>query len=111
LDLPPAEPADPLPVVIDQVVGFSLVDALFPLFGIFFLLLGSALISASEVAFFSMKSGILEDLTKGSASSMRIQRLLARPRHLLATLLIANNLFNISIVILSYQLFDRLMPG
>lgn len=58
-----------------------------------------------------MKSGNLEDLTKGSASSMRIQRLLARPRHLLATLLIANNLFNISIVIVSYQLFDRLMPG
>ncbi len=111
MDLPPAEPADPLPVVIDQVVGFSLVDALFPLFGIFLLLLGSALISASEVAFFSMKSGLIADLTKGSASSMRIQRLLARPRHLLATLLIANNLFNISIVIVSYQLFDRLMPG
>jgi gliding motility-associated protein GldE len=111
LDIPPSEPADPLPTIIDQAATFGPVDGFFSLIGIFILLLGSALISASEVAFFSMKSGEFDSLQKGSPTTERIQKLLARPRQLLATLLIANNLFNISIVILSYQLFERLMPG
>jgi len=111
LDLPSADPADPLPALVTPTAGFGLSDWLFPLFGILFLLLGSALISASEVAFFSMKSAEIEGLPKGNASTGRIQKLLARPKHLLATLLIANNLFNISIVIVSYQLFERLVPG
>jgi len=111
LDIPPSEPADPLPTIIDQAATLSPVDGFFSLIGIFILLLGSALISASEVAFFSMKSGEFDSLQKRNPTTERIQKLLARPRQLLATLLIANNLFNISIVILSYQLFERLMPG
>lgn len=111
MDIPPSEPADPLPTIIDQAATLSPVDGFFSLIGIFILLLGSALISASEVAFFSMKSGEFDSLQKGNPTTERIQKLLARPRQLLATLLIANNLFNISIVILSYQLFERLMPG
>lgn len=100
-----------MPALPEQAVGFDLADGLFPLIGILVLLMGSALISASEVAFFSIKSAESGGFPKGTSTSARIQKLLARPRHLLATLLIANNLFNISIVIVSYQLFELMMPG
>jgi len=111
LDQPSAEPADPLPALVEQSSSIGLFDLLFPLAGIMVLILGSALISASEVAFFSLKSGEYEGLPKEKSSTALIRKLLARPRQLLATLLIANNLFNISIVIVSYRLFERLMPG
>jgi len=67
-----------------------------------FLLFMSALISGSEVAFFSMSH---QDLItcKGSAnaSDQRIIHLLEGPQKLLATILIMNNLVNITIVTLA----------
>ncbi len=66
------------------------------------LLLGSALISGSEVAFFSLGKPVLTTLNMQEKRVKRLMQLLERPRLLLATILIANNLFNISIVILSY---------
>ena len=111
MDLPPAEPADPLPALALNITGTPFTEWLFPLVGILMLLLGSALISASEVAFFALKSTELDEQPRDATSTGQIRKLLARPRHLLATLLIANNLFNISIVIVSYRLFEQLMPG
>ena len=71
------------------------------LFGaIFFLLLCSALISGSEVAFFSLKTNNWKE-ENTETSKVLIKKLLNRPNHLLATILIANNFFNVAIIILS----------
>lgn len=66
------------------------------------LLICSALISGSEVAYFSLRPGDLDVLeNEKSRSSDRAIALLHRPHRLLATILIANNFVNIAIVILS----------
>ena len=62
----------------------------------------SALVSGSEVAFFSLSTNDFDRLRQEkSKSSDRILNLQERPRTLLATILIANNFINIAIVILS----------
>ncbi|MCS7017639.1 MAG: gliding motility-associated protein GldE [Cytophagales bacterium] len=72
------------------------------------LLLCSALISGSEVAFFSLKPQQLADCRNSSLQSERdIALLVSNPRKLLATVLILNNLVNISIVTLAtYMVID-----
>ncbi len=66
------------------------------------LLLGSAVISASEVAFFSLKPSDLKFLEgKATKQSLMALSLLKKPEQLLANILIANNFINISIVVLS----------
>ena len=65
------------------------------------LLLFSALISGSEVAFFSLKGEELAIVNEANSNKDRlIANLLDKPRELLATILISNNLINIAIVIL-----------
>lgn len=67
-----------------------------------FLLFMSALISGSEVAFFSLSPQDFHDLDlEGSPAAKRILKLRDTPRTLLATILISNNLINIAIVIVS----------
>jgi len=77
-------------------------DALFSLIILAFLLLVSALISGSEIAYFSLPSSQFDDpkSQKHGADSV-VKILLQRPKRLLATILIANNFVNVSIVILS----------
>lgn len=63
------------------------------------LLFMSAMISASEVAFFSLKSGDLDQCREsGDEKKLGIIELLKRPRLLLATILIMNNFVNIGVV-------------
>jgi len=75
------------------------------------LLISSAFISGSEVAYFSMSPSDLDKLRdkKGKRPAMAL-RLLSKPERLLSTLLVANNTVNIAIIILaafvSSQLFD-----
>ena len=73
------------------------------------LLFCSAFISGAEVAFFSLSPKDQEEL-KSSKSKINvlIQDLLDKPKKLLATILIANNFVNISIVILSSYLAGSL---
>ena len=72
------------------------------------LLFFSALISGSEVAYFSLHGEVLSELKQeGSKRANRIIALLKRPKYLLATILIANNVINIAIVILSSVLSAR----
>ena len=76
-----------------------------------FLLLCSALINGSEVAFFSLDSNRLKAMQESEVQSeLRVLRLREKPRRLLATILITANLVNIAIVILSYYLFHILLP-
>lgn len=63
-------------------------------------LLLSGFISGSEIAFFSLDDNATEDLEDSSWGRQAL-RLLQRPERLLATILIANNLINITIVVLT----------
>lgn len=66
------------------------------------LLICSAMVSGSEVAYFSLSPVDMKTIEeKPSAPFKRISELLARPSRLLATILICNNLVNIAIVVLS----------
>ncbi len=66
------------------------------------LIIMSALVSGSEVAFFSLNPKNLDYLKKSSQKShKRILKLLEKPDYLLATILISNNFINITIVVLS----------
>ncbi len=63
------------------------------------LLLMSAMISASEVAFFSLKADDLDRCRESDdPKSAHILELLKRPRLLLASILIANNFVNVGVV-------------
>ena len=96
-----------------MVNSFLLID-LYPdiikILLIIVLLICSALISGSEVAFFSLSKTDLKKISSSDARSLKLIALLrANPRRLLATLLVSNNFINISIVLLlaSFgQLFD-----
>jgi len=62
----------------------------------------SAAMSASEVALFSLSPTQLRDVQeRGGTSGQRVMDLLAKPRRLLATILIASNFVNIGVIILS----------
>ncbi|MFH1120181.1 MAG: gliding motility-associated protein GldE [Bacteroidota bacterium] len=66
------------------------------------LLVFSAAISGSEIAFFSLGPAHLSNLKNdNSKSGQLILHLLERPKRLLATILIANNFVNVAIVIIS----------
>jgi putative hemolysin len=76
-------------------------NILFGSIGIVILLFCSAMVSASEVAFFSLNQTDLDELASNNSSkSIVVERLLAKPKKLLATILVANNFINIGIVIL-----------
>lgn len=76
-------------------------------------LLISGFVSGSEIAYFSITPQQAEELDESPRSSA-IKRLLAMPERLLATILIANNLVNVTIVVLmSFALSELFaqMPG
>jgi len=80
--------------------------------GILFLLFCSALVSGSEVAFFSLGPNEKESINGATEKKAELLKdLLERPKRLLATILIANNFVNVGIVILSTYLTDNLMPA
>jgi putative hemolysin len=84
-------------------------NVLIGIFIMLILLLLSALISGSEVAYYSLspqdKKTLEEDTSK---SSQRVLELLKKPKTLLATILIGNNLVNVAIIILSSLLMKML---
>lgn len=70
---------------------------------ILILIILSGLISASEAAFFSLSAAQINMLTdREDPLSRKVIDLLNRPRYLLATILICNNLVNVAIAILSF---------
>lgn len=77
---------------------------------ILFLLILSFILAGSEVAFFSLTYKDINILkTKQDASWRRIVALLEEPRTLLASMLIANSIINISIIILANFLIDAIL--
>ncbi len=81
-------------------------------FAILLLLICSGLLSGSEVAFFSLNhrdKGIL--IEEQSVAANRILKLLEKPRYLLSTILIANNVVNIAIILVSNSFLQVLLPS
>lgn len=78
---------------------------------ILLLLVCSALISGSEVAFFSLGPAQKDQLKNEDSKNAELAiKLLENPQELLATILIANNFANFGIVIVSSALFTGLYP-
>ncbi len=77
------------------------------------LLLCSALISGAEVAFFSLSPTHFEDSNDKSPSKQLVivEKLLEKPKKLLATILVANNFINIAIVLLFDSLTELMFSG
>lgn len=71
----------------------------------------SATASGSEVAFFSLTRADIDDFEERSdATSRRVLSLLEDTDRLLATILVANNMVNICLVIISAQIIDIVLP-
>lgn len=83
-------------VVIPQTFSAAAITALALAFAALFV---SAFVSGSEIAFFSLTPSQVEALDETPAGR-RAERLLHKPERLLATILIANNLVNVTIVVL-----------
>lgn len=74
------------------------------------LLVCSALISGTEVAFFSLQLKSLEEDDQSSDIALqRVITLLKNPKRLLATILVANNFINIAIVLVFAVLSDSFL--
>jgi len=76
-------------------------NLLFGILAIVFLLFCSAMVSAAEVALFSLTQQDLNTLSEeDSTKAIVISKLLQRPKKLLATILVANNFSHIGVVII-----------
>ncbi|RMF31037.1 MAG: gliding motility-associated protein GldE [Bacteroidetes bacterium] len=102
---------------------FLFPPVLFPLFAwpdfgvlaaigvVLLLLYASAMVSGSEIAFFSLTHNDFARLREDESVSARlILQLQQAPRTLLATILISNNLINVAIAILSEYVIRTLFP-
>ena len=88
------------PISISALISFAT---------LLILLLFSALISGSEVAFFSLNPTEKETLNNtDNKIHKRVNKLLASPKTLLATILISNNFINVAIIILSTYTINNL---
>lgn len=86
-------------------------EVIFGVLGVIILLMMSALVSGSEVAYFSLSPGEIKDLNKSDKkSSRKILKHLEHPRRLLATILVSNNFINIAIVLLSDIVLKKALP-
>jgi len=102
---------------LDPEPGLTFLDTLDTnlLFGslvIVLLLFCSAMISAAEVALFSLSQNDLTKLSQQNPTkSQLVSQLLQKPKKLLATLLLANNFVNIGIVIIFSFLSNSFFAG
>jgi len=93
--------SDGIPIQDWNLVWYGLI--------ILVLLVLSGLVSGSEVAFFQLKEKPRPD--DDNDQYRNIDRLLRHPEKLLATILVANNFINITIVILASYITARLLVG
>lgn len=75
------------------------------------LLICSALISGTEVAFFSLSQTQLDELSEKTKGESIVVKLLEKPKKLLGTILITNNFINILIVLLFAKLGEVLFAN
>ncbi len=108
---PDPYPSSRLTMLFISGVNAPTSDVYWALIGILVLITASALISASEVAYFSISSKDIDKITEDdeNTASKRVVDLLNRPRYLLSTVLILNNLANVGITIISYFVFKSVI--
>ena len=83
-------------VIVSCVVGFLLVVC-------------SGLMSGSEIAFFSITNVERDELRESEDDlDQRVLKLLDKPRYLLSTILIGNNIVNIAVIVISYFIITSL---
>ena len=103
---------DPLPLLLNTVtveINDLTIGLIIGTIIVFILIFLSALISGSEVSFFSLSSKNLEDLSEiDEKKEEQIRSLLSKPNKLLATILITNNFINVAIIILSSYLTSNI---
>lgn len=88
-------------------ITFEIILELLPLL---ILLVISALISGSEVAFFSLTPSDINSIEEQEAKrNVLILKMLSKPGRLLATILITNNFVNIGIILLSTSITGELI--
>ena len=87
---------EPLLILLSTIGSIEIIEMV----TLTLLLIGSALISGTEVAFFSLSQTDLDKLSEESKEENLVVKLLELPKKLLATILIANNFINILIVLL-----------
>lgn len=96
------DPASFIPLFVDN---FS---QLFGIVAALLLLVCSAMISGAEVALFSLTPADFEaEESRRSVKEQIVISLLDKPKKLLATILVANNMINIAIILLFDNLTDR----
>jgi len=103
---------DPFPelFLLAQIITSETLHITF--YGVLLLLLLvlSAIVSGSEVAFFSLTKEDIRNFRSGeNQREKKVARLLERPKRLLATILIANNLINVAFITLSTFLAWRIV--
>ena len=87
--------------LISEILLLDSYDLVIKILLIIFLVISSALISGSEVAFFSLSNTEIKKASNSKSRSLKlISTLRNNPRRLLAVLLVSNNFINISIVLL-----------
>ena len=88
-------------ISVHSLTTTALISAIISLTVSLLLLSLSALISASEVAFFSLDPQTTNELEESELKADKnIVQLLQRPQHLLATILITNNFLNVAVILL-----------
>ncbi|HPR30624.1 MAG TPA: gliding motility-associated protein GldE [Prolixibacteraceae bacterium] len=89
------------PITLHVVIGFVI---------LILLLIASAMISGSEVAYFSLRPADLQQINDSKKKQHKtIRNMLDNPEKLLATILVANNFVNVGIVILSTYIAHNLV--
>lgn len=96
--------------ILSQINTISVTDWMYVsalIIGMFILLTGSAFISASEIAFFSLEAKDLEKIEgKEPEKANQLRGILQNSDQLLATILIVNNTGNIGLVLISSLVID-----
>ena len=107
--------SDPLPASI-LISSFLLTGSvinggvIFAILFVVVLLICSAMISGSEVAYFSLSPTDVDELKEDDGrAAKRILKLREKPRELLATILIANNFINIGIILISDYIINQII--
>lgn len=109
MDYPP-EIISEIPVIMSAGIGLS--DNIISFLIIVLLIACTALISAAEVAFFSLTPSEKEQIKSEKSGSGGVGvKLLSKPKELLAIILIVNNFINVCIVILATGILESYFQG
>lgn len=94
---------------IDPLSAGQFTALIIALFGLAF----SGFVSGSEIAYFSLTRRMLDDADEedGPERNAPVRKLLRQPERLLATVLIANNMVNITIVVLTNYALGPIFSG